>query len=65
VNTKTIARNTAWYGLENVIGFLASLLALLWAAAAGIVMFVRPAAAPSVPGHSAQAKAQAGLAPTA
>jgi hypothetical protein len=47
------------------IGFLASLLALLWAAAAGIVMFVRPAAAAPVPGHSAPAKAQAGLAPTA
>ena len=26
MNTKTIARNTAWYGLENVIGFLASLI---------------------------------------
>jgi O-antigen/teichoic acid export membrane protein len=26
VNTKTIARNTAWYGLENVIGFVSSLI---------------------------------------
>jgi O-antigen/teichoic acid export membrane protein len=26
VNTKTIARNTAWYGLENVIGFATSLI---------------------------------------
>jgi O-antigen/teichoic acid export membrane protein len=26
VNTKTIARNTAWYGLENVIGFGTSLI---------------------------------------
>ena len=26
MNTKTIARNTAWYGLENVIGFVSSLI---------------------------------------
>jgi O-antigen/teichoic acid export membrane protein len=26
VNTKTIARNTAWYGLENMIGFVTSLI---------------------------------------
>ena len=26
MNTKTIARNTAWYGLENVIGFATSLI---------------------------------------
>ena len=26
MNTKTIARNTAWYGLENVIGFVTSLI---------------------------------------
>jgi O-antigen/teichoic acid export membrane protein len=26
VNSKTIARNTAWYGLENLIGFVTSLI---------------------------------------
>ena len=26
MNTKTIARNTVWYGLENVIGFVSSLI---------------------------------------
>jgi O-antigen/teichoic acid export membrane protein len=26
VNSKTIARNTAWYGLENVIGFVTSMV---------------------------------------
>jgi hypothetical protein len=73
IAARTLPRTLAWSALiigllqltPASIGFLASLLALLWAAAAGIVMFVRPAAAPSVPGHSAQAKAQAGLAPTA
>jgi hypothetical protein len=73
VAARTLPRTLAWSALiigilqltPAPIGFLASLLALLWAAAAGIVMFVRPAGAPPVPGHSAPAKAQAGLAPTA
>ncbi|PWT84472.1 MAG: hypothetical protein C5B56_15520, partial [Proteobacteria bacterium] len=26
MNSKTIARNTAWYGLENLIGFVTSLI---------------------------------------
>ena len=73
IAARTLPRTLAWSALiigllqltPAPIGFLASLLALPWAAAAGIVMFVRPAGAPSVPGHSAQAKAQAGLAPTA
>jgi hypothetical protein len=47
------------------IGFLASLLALLWAAVAGVVMFVRPPDAPPAPGHAARARAHASSAPAA
>ena len=73
IAARTLPRTLAWSALiigllqltPAPIGFLASLLALLWAAVAGIVMFVRPAGPPSVPGHSARAIAQAGSAQTA
>jgi hypothetical protein len=73
IAARALPRTLAWSALiigllqltPAPTGFLASLLALLWAAAAGIVMFVRPAGALSVPSHSAQAKAHADVAPTA
>ncbi len=73
IAAQVLPRTLAWsaliIGLLQLtpvpIGFLASLLALLWAAVAGIVMFVRPADARSVPGRSARAQAHADSAPAA
>jgi hypothetical protein len=68
IAARVLPRTLAWsaliIGLVQLtpapVGFLASLLVLLWAAAAGIVMFARPAGAPSAPGHSARAHVHAG-----
>jgi hypothetical protein len=73
IAARVLPRMLAWsaliIGLAQLtpapVGFLASLLVLPWAAVAGIIMFARPAGAPSAPGRSARAQVHAGPAATA
>jgi hypothetical protein len=73
IAARTLPRTLAWCALiigllqltPAPVGFLASLLVLLRAAVAGIVMFARPAGAPSARDHSARAHVHAGPAAAA